>query len=160
MKLVLLFALVPTLLACDQKQGASPAEGGTPSAARPGPDLSKVDVCALVTPAEIEAVVRGATEIQAKPEPSPGTSKACRYTAVSSPNGPTKAEIVLLVTGRGGYTMHKAHGKPIADLGDEAVDSQGKTVVLVGDLMLTTRETNLDPPLVVALFRKAIPRLR
>ena len=142
----------------------------TPSSSAAGPaDVSKVDVCALLSQEDAAAVARAHSlngaqtaatvyTLTATPQTDTGTppSSSCRF---SIDGQGAQGTVVVQVQSADDFAIYSS-GTKVDGLGDEAYRGQGTTVVRVGGLMLSAGEDSFSDDFVVDLYRKMIPHMK
>ncbi|KAA0021341.1 hypothetical protein [Antrihabitans cavernicola] len=68
--------------------------------------------------------------------------------------------VVIETSPASDFDLYAGNGKPIAGLGDEAVDSAGVTYVKVGDVMFQSGEDSFTNDFVTDLYRKMVPNMK
>lgn len=144
---------------------ATAGQTGTTKASR----ARSLDVCSLLTEADAADVAGKAglggagtsyklTATKVDKSSSSIPMSSCKFNIEARSGGGGTVEIEV-VSGDN-FAIYKAGGKPVPGLGDEAVKTEGTTVVRVGDLMLETSENSFTDKFATELYRKIIPKLK
>jgi hypothetical protein len=151
--------------------GCGQAESPGPQSATQQPHPREIDVCALLSDADIQAVgaaVRLAVsenaiyQVQREEVIYPETAVvrplgACRFNVSSetSERGRFASGSLVVVAHPASYfDGPRSRGTPIADTGDEAVTDMGTVYVRAGAITLTTVQNSFDTPFMVELYRR------
>lgn len=130
-----------------------------------------IDVCGLLSEADAADVAAKAglggagssyklTATKVDQSSSAQPMSSCKFKIEAVGGGGGGGTVQIDVVDGDNFAIYKGNGKAVSGLGDEAVSSEGTTVVRVGDLMLQTSEDSFTQSFVVALYQKMIPKMR
>lgn len=147
---------------------AGPSTAGSTSSGS-GTNPANVDVCALLTQADANAVARAhgldgaqtATTtytLTAKKQTDTGVepTSSCEFTIADDGAEGT----VAFQVGSAAHFSVYSTGTKVSGLGDEAYDDGSSTVVRVGSLMISAGEDSFGDSFTTDLLRKMVPNLK
>jgi hypothetical protein len=163
---------VAGMTASDSSDPSDSSDGSSASgsASTPGGDPSQVDVCALLSAADANAVATAD-----KLDGAQTTSTVYKLTATKAPDAAGQGEsacrftisdggaegTVAFVVEQGAHIDFYTDGTKVDGLGDEAyTNSNGGTVVRVGGLLINEADDSLSGPFTTDLLRKMAPNLK